>query len=114
MQPKLSGPEEVMPGSSFQVSVRNPRNEVLSTAVLMDSSLIEGTGELGGSGRVAVDVPPRGVASITLKVRAHAKSTDTNLSVEGGGEPWVLRVRSAGDPAADNPLPDAPADEPGQ
>lgn len=101
-QPAVTGPQEVMSGASFQVMVHNPSATPLSTSLQVDTGtlLIEAPG--GEGGRIGLTVPARGAMPVLLKARADVSLSDTEVSLDQGGEPLRLRVR--------NPLQPDPAD----
>ncbi|MBC7702030.1 secretin N-terminal domain-containing protein [Aquabacterium sp.] len=103
MQPDVTGPEEVMPGASFQVTVRNPADTALQTTVLFDSQWISGPG--AASGGIALDIPPRESRSITLTAKPSTMPAETSVTLTTGGGALLLRIRPPGtDPTpADNP-----------
>lgn len=96
-QPGVTGPEEVMPGVSFQVQVRNPTGEPLNTSLQVDTSVLGIETPGGESGRIGLTVPPRGSASVMLKARGDVVSSDTEVSLDAG-EPLRLRVRNPSQP----------------
>ncbi len=103
----LSGPEQVMAGNLLQVTVRNNGNDPLDTGLLMDTAVFE-TPAAGGGARVPVQVPPRGVQSIMLKVKPDAPAMDSALALEDGSAMWRVRIQ-ASEPAQ-SPDPDGNPD----
>jgi len=113
----ITGPEEVMPGATFQVVVHNRTMQAMSGALLIDTSLFESDAPGAQSGRVSLTINPRATQVVTLRAKADAASTESTLSLDSGGEPLTLRVRKPTDPvpgaepAEDaNRAPDPPPD----
>ena len=105
---RITGPEEVMPGVTFQISVHNPNPTALKTTVVLDSSVLEFLPPGTGEGGLSIEVPPQGVKLLTVKAKAGIALFDTMIMMDsGGGDPLRLRVR---DPAV--PLPNDSADDP--
>ncbi|MES2089040.1 MAG: secretin N-terminal domain-containing protein [Pseudomonadota bacterium] len=108
VQSDITGPEEVMPGASFQVTVRNLADTPLQTSVLFDSQWIEGPGATQGG--VAIEVPAKGSRVLTLSAKATSLPAETSVTLSSGGGALVLRIRPPGTDApapADNPEPGA-------
>jgi len=104
---RVSGPDEVLSGASFQVTVYNPAAEPLHTTVVYDAGVLDAADAKVSGGRVPVEVPPRGSKAVTLAVRAGQPSTETAVSIDAGGSPWLIRIR---DPRAAQPA-DTPSEE---
>lgn len=96
--PGVSGPEEVLPGASFQVQVRNPTTQEVSTTLQFDASVFEADNAPGGV--LSLTVPPRGNRSVMLRVKAGVKQAETSIRLDAGGDPWPLRVRDPSDASA--------------
>lgn len=112
----LSGPEEVLPGASFQVSVRNPTNQPFSAVLLIDSGVLEMDMPGGGQGSsTSISVPPNGIQTVTMRVKPGLRSAETMVTLDGGAEPLRLRVRDPsspdGAPSQENPDADEPASD---
>lgn len=89
---QLSGPEEVVPGAAFAVSVRNDTAAPMSGTLLVDLSVLEpaGAAKAGGLG---FSLPPQGQTTLMLKVRDAVRQADTEIGLDTGGTPLRLRVR---------------------
>jgi general secretion pathway protein D len=108
-QPDITGPEEVMPGASFQVTVRNPTDTVLQTTVLFDAQSI--AGPAGAEGGIAVEVPAQGSRVITLSAKPSGAAGEATVSLASGGS-LSLRIRAPGTEAPAEPeAPPQPAPE---
>lgn len=82
-----------MSGASFQVMVHNPGDQPLNTSVLVDASVLSIVAPGGESGRIALTVPPRGSAPVMLRARKDVRSSDTEVTLDSGGQPLRLKVR---------------------
>ncbi len=82
-----------MSGASFQVMVHNPGDQPLSTSVLVETSVLSIVAPGGESGRIALTVPPRGSAPVMLRARKDVRSSDTEVTLDSGGQPLRLKVR---------------------
>lgn len=100
-EPRLSGPEEVVPGAIFQITVTNPTSSPLNTAITFDpSALTAGQTAQAQGGRVAVDVPPQGSHVITFTAKTDLSSMETRVALEmPAGVEWPLRIRATQDQA---------------
>jgi len=110
----ITGPEEVMPGASFQVAVHNTGNTPLSATLQIDPSVLEPANPALPAG-LTVTVPPHGTQSVMLRARADVRLADTDVVLDSGGAPLRLRVRNPNVPAPDDaqaPPPDAPPEPP--
>ncbi|MDE2594153.1 MAG: secretin and TonB N-terminal domain-containing protein [Burkholderiales bacterium] len=106
---RVSGPDEVLPGSTFQVTVYNPTSASLSVAVLYDTGVLDATDPKHAGGRAPVDVPPNGQVSVGLGVRAGVTNAEAQISLDAGGEPWTIRVRDPrATPEVETPPPSDP------
>lgn len=108
-QPEITGPEEVMPGASFQVTVRNPTDLPLQTTVLFDAQWLAGPG--GAEGGVAIEVPPQGSQVLTLSAKPASAPVEATVSLASGGASLLLRIRPSGaeaPPVAEEPAPPTP------
>lgn len=90
---RVSGPDEVLPGSMFQMTVYNPGTAILNTHVLFDNLVLDAQDPRGQGGRHPVDVPPLGSKSLTFMVKPGIANQSTIVSLDGAGEPWSIRVR---------------------
>ncbi|RZL11473.1 MAG: general secretion pathway protein GspD [Rubrivivax sp.] len=107
----LTGPEEAMPGASFQITVANHQAQALRTTLIYDASLLEASAEPGGSGQWPLEVQPQGVQVVTLKVKAGAPPAEALVSLATGTATWRVKVKAPG-PGADGGAPPEPDDEP--
>lgn len=107
----LSGPEEAMPGASFQITVSNQQAEVLRTTLVYDTSLLEAAGDQGGNGQWPLEVPAQGVQVLTLKVKNDAPPAEAVVSLASGGAAWRVQIKPPGG-AVDGGPPQEPSDEP--
>jgi general secretion pathway protein D len=104
----LGGPEEVMPGAAFQVTVRNPTNQPYSGTLSFDASYLELSATPNGGGFVSIQLPPGGFQSVMLRAKPGVKMADTQISLDGA-EALPIRVRDAATP--EPPPQEVPANE---
>lgn len=90
---RVSGPDEVLPGASFQVTVYNPTNAPLSTALLYDTAVLDPVDAKNSGGRAIVDVQANGLINVTFAVKPGVSTADAQVSLDAGGEPWVIHIR---------------------
>lgn len=103
----ITGPEEVMPGATFQLVVHNRTMQAINGALLIDTSLFDSDMPGGTSGRINVAINPRGVQTVTLRAKTDTGPTEASFSLDSGGEPFTLRVRKPTDP-----MPGGQAEDP--
>jgi general secretion pathway protein D len=104
----LAGPEEVLPGASFTVSVRNPDATPMQASLSVDTTVLAIESPQVQGGRLAVNVPPNGTVTVMVHVLPGVVEADTSIELDNGQEPLKLRVRAApGEPGA-NPAAAAP------
>lgn len=108
-QPRLTGPEEVLLGSSFQVTVRNPGKTTLRTAISFDRNLLEMAS--GATGGVNIEVPPQGMEAVTLRVKTGLGAIETDIGLEATGQVLHLRLRDPNAAPQDNDQAPAPSDQ---
>ncbi|RZL02092.1 MAG: general secretion pathway protein GspD [Rubrivivax sp.] len=104
----ITGPEEVMPGAAFQVTIRNATDVPFSGGLVIEPGVLEVEGPAGKGGQVSLNVPPQGVQVVTLRVKPGATASETLVALDSGGEPLRLQIRSPSSPEA----PQAPVEEP--
>ena len=85
---------------------RSTNSRAVNTAVVYDAGVLDAADAKASGGRVPVEVPPRGSKAVTLSVRAAQPSTETAVSLDAGGAPWLIRIR---DPRAAQPA-DVPSE----
>jgi len=103
----LSGPEQVLAGASFQVTVRNPTDAPRAVNVVFDAALLSVPDGKGGAGQVAVSLPPRGAQVITFQLKAGVTAGQTTVSADSGDaihlqiqDPSALASERPGDQAS--------------
>lgn len=103
----LSGPEQVLAGASFQVTVRNPTDAPRAVNVLFDAALLSVPDGKGSAGQVAVSLPPRGAQVITFQLKAGVTAGQTTVSADSGDaihlqiqDPSALASERPGDQAS--------------
>lgn len=107
---QLSGPEEVMPGATFSVSVRNNGAVPLSANLLVDLSVVEPVGATK-TGGLGVALQGQEQVTLTFKVREDVRQADTEIGLDLGGTPLKMRVRGGTvTPASAGPA--VPQDDP--
>ncbi|MDE2076268.1 MAG: secretin and TonB N-terminal domain-containing protein [Burkholderiales bacterium] len=109
---RVTGPDEVLPGSSFIVSVYNPGGMPLSTGLTYDSALFDAPDVQGANGRIQVEVPPHGNKNVTLQVKPKAGGAETDLALDEAGATWRIRVRDPQATTSDAPPPAEPPAQP--
>jgi general secretion pathway protein D len=92
----LSGPEQIMPNSSFQVTVRNPGDAAMQASLLYDPGVLSIAGGRDSSGQHSMSVPAQGTQTLTFAVKAGASGSQTTVTLDGGN---VLVIQIA-DPNA--------------
>ena len=108
----VTGPEEVMPGAAFQVTIRNASDALISGNLVIDTNLLDVEGPAGKAGQVGVTVPSQGVQVVTLRVKPEAAATETLITLDSGAEPLRLRIRGPSSPDAVSDAPPVPAEDP--
>ena len=93
--PAVLGPEEVMPGTTFMVSVRNPSGNVLAGSLSIDPSVLSFDGKDATGSRIAVSVPPGGSQSVLLHASKEVTDAQTMVETDFPSQPLNVRVRSA-------------------
>jgi len=104
----ITGPEEVLPGSAFQVMVRNPGTQVLNATLSFDTSYIELGGPKGQTtGTVSVNVPPGGMVPVLLRAKTGFGPIETAITLDAGATPLTLRIRDPATMETDSPSANA-------
>lgn len=93
----VTGPEEVLPGASFQVMVTNPTANPVTATISVDTSVLEIANQGGESGSISVTVQPRSRKPLMLRAKAEVTLSDTIVGMDAG-EPLRLRVRNPNTP----------------
>jgi len=100
-RPSISGPEEVLPGAMFIVSVRNTVNKPLTTTLNIDTGVLAFDGSNAGANSISITVPPLGLQQVTLQAQNLNVDTETQVTLDNDAEPLTLRVKPAAAPGAD-------------
>ncbi|RTL31629.1 MAG: general secretion pathway protein GspD [Burkholderiales bacterium] len=96
---RVTGPEEVMPGSAFQVMVRNPKAQALSVNVMIDTNHVEVVGQnMQSASSVSVSVPPQGMVPVMLRAKTGAAGLETNIHLDVPSEALIVKIRNPADP----------------
>jgi len=112
---QLSGPEEVLPGAMFMVTVRNPERQASSVTLSIDTGSLRFDGPDEGKGRIALTVPPQGQVQVMLVAKPQAAEVEATVELDTGAPPLSIRVKPPVMPAEaqyapqDGPVP--PADQ---
>jgi hypothetical protein len=104
----MSGPEEVVAGASFQVTVANRQTESLRTVLIYDPTVLSAAGT-GTAGSLPVELAGQATQVFTFSIKPDASPSATTLNLASGGASWTVQVGSA-TPAQPEPTPE-PADE---
>jgi general secretion pathway protein D len=91
----LSGPEEVMPGATFIVTVRNPEDRKLVINLDIDDQLLSFDGASAGQSRMAITLPPQGQVQVTLQALPVVSEATATVAVDNGAAPLSIRVKPA-------------------
>lgn len=108
-EPTLGGPEEVIAGGGFQVTVVNPGDQPLSTDVIFDAALFDTRAPGASPGRVPLQVPAGGRKSVAFNAKAQAGEGASTFQLASGSASLAVRVRAqaaAADEAAAAPRTD--------
>lgn len=112
-EPELRGPQDVMAGSGFHISVLNPGKQPLDADLVFDGTLFD-TQEAGAlPGRVPLQLPAGGMRSLAFTARPGAPGGTGVFQLGGQSASWAVRLRPPGAGDAGDALPLAPPDEPG-
>jgi general secretion pathway protein D len=93
-EPSLGGPDEVIAGGAFSVTVSNPTNSPISTDLLFDTSVFKASLPGGQSGRLPLQLGPKGSRSVMLQVLQQSTDTSTTLNLSVGSASLSVQVRS--------------------
>ncbi|MBI2734811.1 MAG: secretin and TonB N-terminal domain-containing protein [Aquabacterium sp.] len=86
----VSGPDEVSPGASFQLTVSNLKGQTGQVTLVVDPTLLDLEG--GVNGRLSVTLPPNGVQTVTARMRADATQSEALVVLEPSGASWSIKV----------------------
>jgi general secretion pathway protein D len=81
---QLTGPEQVLPNASFQVTVRNPGDTTLQASLLYDPGVLSVSGVRENSGQHSLTVPARGMQVLTFALKPGVAASQTTVVLDGG------------------------------
>jgi general secretion pathway protein D len=83
-EPSLNGPDSIMAGAQFQVSVGNPGGEALNAHLSFDAGVLQSTLPSQVAGQLTVQVPPNGNVPVTFGVKPQVGAGATTIALAGG------------------------------
>jgi general secretion pathway protein D len=107
--PQISGPEEVLPGSMFVISVRNPDSKPLTTNLSIDTGFLVFDGPNASGNRMSLTIPPFGQQQVTLLALGLATEADTQIELDTGAAPLTVHIKPAQALNPDGNTPTQPA-----
>ncbi|HEX5357280.1 MAG TPA: secretin N-terminal domain-containing protein [Aquabacterium sp.] len=90
----MSGPEEVSPGASFQVTLTNLKAQAAPVMLVIDPTVLELEGGANGDGRLTVTLPPNGSHAVNVRMRPDTPQGEALLVLEPSGASWRIKVRN--------------------
>ncbi len=98
---QLTGPEQVLPNASFQVTVRNPGDAPMQASLLYDPGVLMVAGVRENSGQHSLTVPPRGMRLLTFALKGGVAVNQTTVVLDGGNALIIQIVDPNNLPPAD-------------
>ncbi len=95
----VSGPDEVSPGASFQVTLSNQKAQASAVTLVVDPTVLELDGAANANGRLSVTLPPNGVQTVTMRLRPDAVQSEALLTLEPSGAMWRIKVHNDATPS---------------
>jgi general secretion pathway protein D len=105
---QLTGPEQVLPNASFQVTVRNPGDAPMQASLLYDPGVLMVAGVRENSGQHSLTVPPRGAQLLTFSLKGGVTVNQTTVVLDGGNA-LIVQIM---DPNKLPPSDGVPAEQP--
>lgn len=90
----VTGPDEVSPGASFQVTVSNQTAQASTVMLVVDPTVLEMAGNAGANGRISVALPPKGIQTVTMRMRPDTTQSEALLLLEPSGASWRIKVHN--------------------
>lgn len=90
----VSGPDEVSPGASFQVTLSNQKGQASPVTLVVDPAVLELDGAANTNGRLTVTLPPNGSQAVTMRMRADTTQSEVLLLLEPSGASWRIKVHN--------------------
>jgi len=90
----VSGPDEVSPGASFQVTLSNQKGQASPVTLVVDPAVLELDGAANANGRLTVTLPPNGSQAVTIRMRADTTQSEALLLLEPSGASWRIKVHN--------------------
>ncbi len=90
----VSGPDEVSPGASFQVTLSNQKAQASPVTLVVDPTVLELDGAANANGRLSVTLPPNGVQTVTMRMRPNITQSEALLTMEPSGALWRIKVHN--------------------
>jgi len=119
--PQLTGPEQVLVNSSFQVTVRNPGDATMQVSLMFDPAVLAVAGGRDSGGQQTLSVPARGMQTLTFALKPGVSANQTVVTLDGGNAlviqimdpnnvaPPAETVEPEPDPAQSQQAPQPPA-----
>jgi len=108
----LSGPEEVMPGAMFVVSVRNPENKPMAASLNIDRSFLDFDGPNAGQSRISINLPPYGQQQVMVKAHEVSSDADATVELDNGAPPLLIHIKAPPAVAPEAQAPEYPPNQP--
>ncbi|WP_161784261.1 secretin N-terminal domain-containing protein [Aquabacterium sp. NJ1] len=90
----VSGPDEVSPGASFQVTLSNQKAQASPVTLVVDPTVLELDAAASANGRLSVTLPPNGVQTVTMRMRPNTAQSEALLTLEPSGALWRIKVHN--------------------
>ena len=109
---QLTGPEQVLPNASFQVTVRNPGDAPMQASLLYDPGILLVVGSRDNSGQHTLTVPPLGTQVLTFSLKGGVSVNQTTVVLDGGNALIIQVVDPNNIPPAEFVPGEQPLNEP--
>lgn len=97
-EPTLGGPQEVMAGSSFQITVSNPGTEAYAGDLLFDAGLFVSLDAGPNASAVPVRVEPRSSRTLAFTVKPQVADGSAAFTLSSSSATHTVTVRRPGQP----------------
>ncbi|HET6786341.1 MAG TPA: type II and III secretion system protein, partial [Aquabacterium sp.] len=96
---RLTGPELIQPGASFQITVHNPLKQ--ASSLIYDTVMFESSADASATGRVLIHQAQTDRQVLTFRVKKDAPPRAAEFSLDASDATLTVRLGAAAEPGSD-------------
>lgn len=96
---RLTGPEQILPGAAFQITVHNPLRQ--ATSLIYDTAMFESTADVSAGGRVPIQAAQSDRQVVTFRVKKDAPARAAEFTLDASDATLTVRLAEAAEPGSE-------------